>query len=382
LSTLKALKNSSNPDLLEIIHPLIQHGNSEVKLSSLTAYFKIVSNIVSADISLLLSSEDAEVKQAAYESLKEITKSFTDIEEMKNITLIDSDLEKINNSSLKENFSAKGNISELVNSIEKIEKNSNYSFISILSIFALLSIIIVSNFYLYRKNDTENLLSFSPPKSVIFSPETTLSNEARVNGLEEFTRGNFDTAERYFQLINDTHIKNYYLFKINMKKENFKEAAVFFLNLPEYSADNLEEYISLIKKLIENKDFNTAISVAEKIAYFNSSELNRLILSLYENQDIEKALYFEKITGAGNIDILKKGADYFKNKDFDKSSYYYERIINLLRTYNEKEPYIIALYELHKKYDKIDLFRDKLNRYLILFPESRKLSELNNSQFK
>ncbi|MFA7577227.1 MAG: HEAT repeat domain-containing protein, partial [Candidatus Muiribacteriota bacterium] len=209
LSTLKALKNSSNPDLLEIIHPLIQHGNSEVKLSSLTAYFKIVSNIVSADISLLLSSEDAEVKQAAYESLKEITKSFTDIEEMKNITLIDSDLEKINNSSLKENFSAKGNISELVNSIEKIEKNSNYSFISILSIFALLSIIIVSNFYLYRKNDTENLLSFSPPKSVIFSPETTLSNEARVNGLEEFTRGNFDTAERYFQLINDTHIKNY-----------------------------------------------------------------------------------------------------------------------------------------------------------------------------
>ncbi|MCK9224808.1 MAG: hypothetical protein M0R46_16575 [Candidatus Muirbacterium halophilum] len=355
ITVIKTLRHFRNFELLEIIFPQITGGNVIVRINALNTYHSILSAFISDEYSLNISNEDDEIRKETYINLSQISETNSYVEELKNITYFDKDLADLEENKTKQpNNENEISINDFSKHLEKLEKSSNYNFVSILSLTVILLITIMYSFFADRNIEIskENNI-FTPGRKLSFSPDTLLSREAFKKAFEELNNGNLDKAESYFEKINDSNTKNYYLFKINMKKKNFQKAAFYFLNLSEYSADNIKEYTELVREIRKSNEINLSIEIAEKLIYFNSQEINNVLLELYAEHDIEKALLFNRFYNINNFELLKKAAEYYSQKEPQKSIEYYEKLILLSKTPEEKISYIIKADEIFLKHQNL-----------------------------
>ncbi|MGM0606786.1 MAG: hypothetical protein ACQESP_00075 [Candidatus Muiribacteriota bacterium] len=360
LNTLKSIRKCSNPDILNLIKPLTESGNQLIKINAWNSYYLIINNIISNDFNVFLYSDDQQIKESAYESVKNIINSHKNIEE-----LIDSpvasefdSVQKTENKNSDKYF--------LLKTIKKIEKNQKYTFISIISIFILLTIIFLSNFHFH--NIQKDIFAYNnitnDKKGRVFS---FLKNEETKQDKIDYSK------------INSEIIKNYFEFKSNLREKNFTGAASSFFEMSEYSADNIDEYIQLITGLKKSGELDTAVKIGKKLLYLNSNKINETLLSLYKETDVKKALQFERVFALNDIETLNMGFNFYKNKDLNKTLFYVEKLISLSKTPLEKEAYIIKLHDIYQKQGKIEFFSSIFDDLTKNLPETTKLKSLKES---
>ncbi|PLX15234.1 MAG: hypothetical protein C0601_13500 [Candidatus Muiribacterium halophilum] len=372
INTLKALGNLLNPELLKIVEPLISHSNAEIRMLALKTYYRIVFNNTVNEYSTLISSEDEHIKKNAYKNLLEFTSIHKEMEELKNITYFDSDLEGIEISTTKttsnDDKSKDIDIKELYERLSRMEKNSGYSFATLLSISLILLLIVFINFHVLKTNpkDTEIAIKTKPHSKIVVSTDSMVNLNTLENATLALEKGDLDTAEKYFMKVSDKDTKTYNLFNIYMKKKAYEQAAYYFLELSRYSADNIKEYTELLNNIVISGNNTLAIQIAEKLNYFNSKEINTILLVLYKKLDIEKALLFARINNIIDLDILEKAADHYSKIEPQESIRLYEEILTFDLNEEYKEDTINKLLDISlelENNEKKDLLKSLNEKY-------------------
>jgi hypothetical protein len=390
INTLKALKHYMNFSLAEMIFPLTKSQNPTLKILALNAYYKIVYNYTINEYSLMIASENEDIKKLAYHNLLDIVESNKEIEDLKNIEYFDESLKNTAYESLNEEKS-EIDLYEINEKLEELQKNGNINTVSFLSLSALLIISLIFNFYTLKEFEKyKNMpITTTKPTKIINPIDVKLKNDEH-NTLEKaiayYEKGLFDSSEVLFNFLNENKIKNFYLFNINMKKGNYNKAAFYFLNMPEYSADNLNDYVKLIKGLINEKRYELALECVKKIDFLNSSEIKKLTLEIYKNIDIKEALKYNEINNLNDKTVYTESARLFESeKNYEKAIYCYKKLYKLTHSADDRKiilKKIVSLYEKTKNFNALKKFLNEIKEdneklYLILY----KNLELKNENY-
>jgi|GEM_PF-4604613 len=375
INTLKALGNLLNPEILKMVEPYISHSNPELRMPALKTFYRIVFNNTVNEYTTLISSNDEHIKKSAYKNLLELTSLHKEMEELKNITYFDSDLESIEKENEKDLKKSNGDepknvdVSELYERLSRMEKNSGYSFATLLSISLILILIIFMNFHVMKTSFSGNNTIAKNDNSYnkIVVPSTSIANQGILQQAYEALKNNEpDRAEELFLRISDRDTRTINLFNILMKKGSYEKAAYHFLNLSRYSADNLDEYSRLLKEIVRAGDRTLAIEIGERLIYFNSKDINRVLVDLYKQVDIEKALIFASIHNIRDVELLLEAAEMFSEKDIEKSIALYKEALTMIMEETRKQTIIENLLKLSDGLDKnarLSLLKELRNEF-------------------